>query len=85
MDLPRALQLLSLPLPLGEHPELGGPVLLNLGRFGPYVEHADKAASLPKVSLSPAGSSLPPPVAVIVGIYARRYLLNVRPMSNEVC
>jgi hypothetical protein len=50
MDLGLALQLLRLPLDLGEHPTLGGPVELKLGKFGPYVEHANQAASLPKVS-----------------------------------
>ncbi|HEX9815640.1 MAG TPA: type I DNA topoisomerase [Candidatus Thermoplasmatota archaeon] len=33
-----ALFLLSLPRPLGEHPE-GGTVVAGLGRFGPYVMH----------------------------------------------
>jgi hypothetical protein len=50
MELGLALQLLRLPLDLGEHPTLGGPVELKLGKFGPYVEHANQAASLPKVS-----------------------------------
>jgi len=33
-----ALFLLSLPRPLGEHPE-GGKVVAGLGRFGPYIMH----------------------------------------------
>lgn len=32
-----AERLLSLPLPLGAHPTLGGQIVLHLGRFGPYV------------------------------------------------
>ncbi|NNU79719.1 type I DNA topoisomerase [Halovulum dunhuangense] len=38
VDLARALQLLSLPRFIGEHPE-GGIVEANIGRFGPYVMH----------------------------------------------
>ena len=32
-----ALQLLSLPRTLGEHPETGKPVQAGVGRFGPFV------------------------------------------------
>ncbi|MCA8868895.1 MAG: type I DNA topoisomerase [Rhodobacteraceae bacterium] len=43
VDLARALDLLSLPRLIGEHPE-GGPVEANIGRFGPYVLHTTKDA-----------------------------------------
>lgn len=34
-----ALEMLSLPRLLGNHPKTGRPVMANLGRFGPYVVH----------------------------------------------
>jgi DNA topoisomerase-1 len=39
IDLPMALKLLSLPREVGMHPESGKPVLANIGRYGPYVQH----------------------------------------------
>jgi len=41
-----ALKLLSLPRELGKHPESGEPVLANIGRFGPYVQHGSDFRSL---------------------------------------
>ncbi len=39
VDLKKALELLSLPRHLGDHPETGKSVAANIGRFGPYVVH----------------------------------------------
>ncbi|GAB4572378.1 MAG: type I DNA topoisomerase [Rhodothalassiaceae bacterium] len=39
LDLPMALRLLSLPREIGPHPETGKPVIANIGRYGPYVQH----------------------------------------------
>ncbi len=46
VDLSRALALLSLPREVGLHPELGKPITAGFGRFGPYIQHDGKYASL---------------------------------------
>jgi DNA topoisomerase-1 len=46
IDLERALSLLSLPRAVGAHPENGKPITAGFGRFGPYVQHDGKYASL---------------------------------------
>jgi len=47
-DLPSALKLLALPRELGEHPETGKKVIVNIGRFGPYIGHDGKFKSIPR-------------------------------------
>ncbi len=44
----QALQLLSLPITLGDHPGTGKVVKSNIGRFGPYVVHDGDFRSIPK-------------------------------------
>jgi len=46
ITLEQALALLSLPRTVGNHPEDGQPILAGLGRFGPYVKHGSRYASL---------------------------------------
>src|SRR5262249_22743688 len=46
MDLPKALQLLSLPREVGKHPETGQPIMAGFCRFGPYISHEGVYASL---------------------------------------
>jgi DNA topoisomerase-1 len=47
-DLASALKLLSLPRDLGLHPETGKKVIVNIGRFGPYIGHDGKFKSIPR-------------------------------------
>ncbi|MGL4649701.1 MAG: DNA topoisomerase, partial [Caldilineaceae bacterium] len=46
LALETALQLLSLPRTLGEHPESGEAVLVGVGRYGPYVLYEKKYVSI---------------------------------------
>lgn len=43
-----ALNLLKLPLTIGKHPATGEDISINIGKFGPYLKHADKFTSIPK-------------------------------------
>ncbi|MDP1996038.1 MAG: topoisomerase C-terminal repeat-containing protein, partial [Gallionella sp.] len=47
-DLASALKLLSLPRDIGLHPETGKKVIVNIGRFGPYIGHDGKFKSIPR-------------------------------------
>ncbi|MFQ5571720.1 MAG: type I DNA topoisomerase [Rhodothermales bacterium] len=46
MTLTLAVELLSLPRTLGEHPETGQPIRVSIGRYGPYAQHNKTFASL---------------------------------------
>lgn len=47
-DLGDALRLLALPRELGLHPATGKKVIVNIGRFGPYIGHDGKFKSIPR-------------------------------------
>ncbi len=47
-ELAPALQLLQLPKEIGVHPESGKKVIVNIGRFGPYIGHDGKFKSIPR-------------------------------------
>jgi DNA topoisomerase I len=47
-ELAGALKLLSLPRELGLHPVSGKKVIVNIGRFGPYIGHDGKFKSIPR-------------------------------------
>lgn len=42
-----AVELMSLPRDLGNHPETGWPISVNKGRFGPYILYNDSFTTLP--------------------------------------
>ncbi|MBL7542246.1 MAG: type I DNA topoisomerase [Bdellovibrionaceae bacterium] len=48
VDLPYAINLLSLPKNLGKHPETDKDIKAGLGRFGPYIVHEGDFRSIPK-------------------------------------
>jgi len=48
VDLEKALSLLALPRDVGTHPETGKMIKAGIGRFGPFVQHDGKFASIPK-------------------------------------
>jgi DNA topoisomerase-1 len=49
LTLEKALQLLSLPREVGNHPETGKPISAGIGRYGPFVLHDGTYANLPDV------------------------------------
>ena len=49
LDLKKALDLLSLPRKVGDHPEDGEAIEAGIGRYGPYVRHGRLYANIPEV------------------------------------
>jgi len=48
VTLEKALELLSLPREVGEHPQTGEMIYAGIGRFGPFLRHQGKFTSIPK-------------------------------------
>jgi DNA topoisomerase-1 len=46
VDLERAIGLLALPKEVAVHPESGKPIVVGIGRYGPYVQHEKTYANL---------------------------------------
>ena len=49
LDADKAIMLISLPREVGKHPEDDEPIMANLGRYGPYVQHHRTFANLSSV------------------------------------
>jgi DNA topoisomerase-1 len=48
VTLQEILDLGQLPKLIGVHPETQSPMMIGIGRFGPYIKHNDKFTSIPK-------------------------------------
>jgi DNA topoisomerase-1 len=48
ITLEMALKLKKLPFTIGIHPSDGKPLMVGIGRFGPYIKYEDKFVSIPK-------------------------------------
>jgi len=49
MTLDKAIRLIDLPRPVGDHPETKMPIMAGLGRYGPFLKHDGKYARLESV------------------------------------
>jgi DNA topoisomerase-1 len=64
IELDTALNLLNLPLKIGNHPETEEEIVLGIGRFGPYLRYQGKFTSIPK-SIDPFSVDLNAAVELI--------------------
>jgi DNA topoisomerase-1 len=67
---------------LGEHPELGGPVTLHEGRYGPYVKHGKVNATLPSTS-DPGDVSLEEAVDLIKARVEKAGMQPAKPAKKK--
>ena len=70
VKLDEALQLLSQPRNLGDHPETGESIMVQNGRYGPYIKSGKDTRSLESeeeiFTIDGVDPDNPPPAAVIV-------------------
>lgn len=64
IELATALNLLNLPLKIGNHPETDEEIVLGIGRFGPYLRYQGKFTSIPK-SIDPFSVDMATAVEII--------------------
>jgi DNA topoisomerase-1 len=51
VDLKQALDLLSLPKTIGQHPKTGEDIVVGIGRYGPFVKYQNKFHSIKNRSI----------------------------------
>jgi DNA topoisomerase-1 len=64
VDLDIALNLLNLPLKIGDHPSTGEEITMGIGRFGPYLKYQGKFTSISK-NIDPFSVDLDQAVQII--------------------
>jgi DNA topoisomerase-1 len=70
---------------VGLHPETGEPILANISRFGPYLQHSSLTVSLPKGCGGPLDVTLEAALAAVAAKEARMRARGRDPYEVRVC